>query len=314
MEFTLPAVLVDNQKRADMTASCRDCDAIPKVRNAGRVVLEDGERVQIMHNGIRVAAHAYYGEWMTDIIFRLRGHHEPQEEIVFYEVMKHIGPNATMLELGGFWSYYSLWFLAGSDRRRSIVLEPDPSHLKIGKRNAELNGRTIEFVQASVGEYSVPARPFRTESSGEILLRQVNVPDLLEEKGVSYLDILHSDVQGAETGIIASGEHLLRSHKIGFYIVSTHSHHISGDVLTHQKCLAMMQEFGGRILIEHDVQESFSGDGLIVAYFGQGSIEWNQPRISFNRYSTSLFRNPIYDYAQHVAESADLGLVENVRE
>jgi hypothetical protein len=70
----------------------------------------------------------------------------------------------------------------------------------------------------------------------------------------------------------------------------------------------MMRDFGGRILIEHDVQESFSGDGLIVAYFGQGSIEWNEPRISLNRYSTGLLRNPIYDYAQHVDESADLSM------
>jgi FkbM family methyltransferase len=308
MTFTLPPVLIDNQRRADMTARCRDCDAIPKVADAGRVGLENGEQIQIMHNGIRVAADRYYGEWMTDIISRLRGHHEPQEEIVFHEIMKHIGANATMLELGGFWSYYSLWFLAGSGTRRSIVLEPDPNHLKVGQKNAELNGRTIEFVQASVGEHSSSPRPFQTESAGEVLIRQVSVPDLLEEKGVPYLDILHSDTQGAETGIIASCEELLRSNRIGFCIVSTHSHHIGGDILKHQKCLAMMRDFGGRILIEHDVQESFSGDGLIVAYFGQGSIEWNEPRISLNRYSTSLFRNPIYDYAQHVDETADRGM------
>jgi hypothetical protein len=35
---------------------------------------------------------------------------EPQEELAFNEVLKHIGPHANMIEIGGFWSYYSLWF------------------------------------------------------------------------------------------------------------------------------------------------------------------------------------------------------------
>jgi hypothetical protein len=57
----------------------------------------------------------------------------------------------------------------------------------------------------------------------------------------------------------------------------------------------MLRDFGGTILAEHDVHESFSGDGLIAAYFGAEPIEWSEPPISRTRYSTSLFRNPIYD-------------------
>jgi hypothetical protein len=47
---------------------------------------------------------------MTGIIERLRGHHEPLEEVICHEVLRHLPPKATMLELGGFRSYYSLWF------------------------------------------------------------------------------------------------------------------------------------------------------------------------------------------------------------
>jgi hypothetical protein len=124
----------------------------------------------------------------------------------------------------------------------------------VGQKNAELNGKKTELVHASVGDHSSSRRPFQTESVGEVLLRQVSVSDLLEEKRVSYLDILHCDTQGAVTDLIASCEDLLHSKRIGFCIVSTHSHRIAGDVLTHQKCLAMMREFGGRILVEHDVR------------------------------------------------------------
>ena len=88
---------------------------------------------------------------------------------------------------------------------------------------------------------------------------------------------------------------LLADGRIRFCFVSTHTHHISGDALTHQRCLALLKEAGGQILAEHDVHESYSGDGLIVAYFGDSPLPWPSLRLSYNRYSTSLFRNPLFD-------------------
>lgn len=296
--------MMSTQDRTEMTVRCGDCVHILKVPDAGLIVDDNGRRVQIMHNGLRVIADGYYGPWTTEIISRLRGHHEPQEELVFHEVLKHVGPRATMVELGGFWSYYSLWFLQASPQRRAIVVEPDPNHLEVGRTNARLNSKVIDFVHASVGGASHRPRAFQTESAGAIQLCQVSIPDLLRDKGLSYLDILHSDIQGAELEVIESCKDLLLANRIGFCIVSTHAHQISGDALTHQKCLALLQELGGRILIEHDVHESFSGDGLIAAYFGKDPIDWSKPQISLNRYSTSLFRNPLYDLSDHLTHAA----------
>ena len=45
------------------------------------------------------------------------------------------------------------------------------------------------------------------------------------------------------------------------------------------------------------MQESFSGDGLILAKFGPLPKDWKTPTLSYNRYSESLFRNPLYDLA-----------------
>jgi FkbM family methyltransferase len=296
--FSLPPILLDNAARAAMTVSCGDCELIPKVPEAGKVISLDGKPVQIMHNGVRVVAGGYYGDWMTGIIERLRGHHEPQEEAVFHEILKHLAPQATMLELGGFWSYYSLWFKSEhGEQRHAFVVEPDPNHIAIGRANAALNNSEITFVQSSVGPEPISAVKFATESAGTIRIPQISVASLLREHRIPKLDVLHCDTQGAETAIIRSCESLLRGHAIRFAIVSTHSHHISGDPITHQRCLAMLKDFGGTILAEHDVHESFSGDGLIAAYFGAEPIEWNEPPISRNRYSTSLFRNPLYDLA-----------------
>lgn len=297
-EFSLPPVVVDNAARAEITVSCRDCESIPKVPDAGKLVSVEGRSIQIMHNGVRVVAGGYYGDWMSNIIERLRGHHEPQEEAVFHEVLKHVPPRATMLELGGFWSYYSLWFKSEhGSQRRAFVVEPDPDHIAVGRANAELNHSEIIFVQGCMGAEPLAAVNFPTESSGSIRIPQISVASLLHERDISTLDILHCDTQGAETAIIRSCESLLRSHSIRFGIFSTHSHHISGDPLTHQRCLTMLRDFGGTILAEHDVHESFSGDGLIAAYFGKEPIQWKEPPISRNRYSTSLFRNPLYDLA-----------------
>jgi FkbM family methyltransferase len=201
-----------------------------------------------------------------------------------------------MLELGGFWSYYSLWFLSSHpEQRRAIVVEPDPRHLAVGRSNAALNRREIEFLQASVGAEPLPSKIFTAESVGAIQIPQISVPSFLRERAIPYLDVLHCDTQGAETDIVQSCESLFRKRCVGFGIFSTHGHHITGDPLTHQRCLAMLQDFGGRILAEHDVHESFSGDGLIAAYFGANELAWSEPTISLNRYSTSLFRNPLYD-------------------
>lgn len=297
-EFALPpVVMMDHAGRAQMTVSCRDADAIPKVADAGEVVTFGGKRVQIMHNGVKVVAGGYHGDWMMTIIRELRGHHEPQEEVVFHELMKHIPQRATMIELGGNWSYYSLWFLQDFPDRASIVLEPDPNFMALGQENAELNDRQIQFIQGSVGDACRPRAGFETETAGVVVIPQITVAEIMRQAGWETLDVLHCDTQGAETAVIRSCEQLLTSRRIRFGVFSTHSHHISGDPLTHQRCLQMLKDFGGRILAEHDVHESFSGDGLIAAYFGETDIAWSAKPLSYNRYSTSLFRNPLFDLA-----------------
>src|ERR1017187_8622545 len=68
--------------------------------------------VPVMHDGILVVRDAYSGPWMTEIIRRLHGHHEPQEELAFSRVLVVIATSEdapTMIELGGWWAYYSLW-------------------------------------------------------------------------------------------------------------------------------------------------------------------------------------------------------------
>src|SRR5688500_16658334 len=156
-----------------------------------------------MHNGGRVVEGGYYGEWMTEVIRRLRGHHEPQEEVAFHAVLERLastaGPAPAILELGAFWAYYSLWFLHRIPGGRAFLVEPDPAYLEIGRRNIELNDFEATFHQAAVGRSKTPPIPFECESDG--VTRTVPVEglrSLLDRFHLDHLDVLFADVQGAE--------------------------------------------------------------------------------------------------------------------
>lgn len=302
------AVSRNERFRIEMTTSCRDTDKLEKVQYAGRMLEEHGSRVQVMFNGIRVPAGGYFGDWMSEIIERLKGHHEPQEELIFHELMKHVPAGGAMIELGAFWAYYSAWFLRGGpDTRRAIAVEPDGVHLEVGRETARLNDLDVEFVQACVGDHHEDVIEFDTaDGHGTFAIPMVTVPEVMAERGLDRLEILHCDTQGQELRVIESCEELLRSGKIRFVVVSTHSHHISGDPLIHQKCLAALTVYGGRVLAEHDVHESFSGDGLIVASFG-GPVDWpTDLYMSRNRQSTSLFRGLAVDLDEALEKNRQL--------
>ena len=307
------AELVDNERRIAIAARCRDADPIPKVADAGAVrTLDDGARVQIMHNGVKVPADGYCGSWMTRLIAQCGGHHEPQEERAFHEVVKRAPQDATMIELGGYWSYYSAWFLQGAPARRAVVLEPDPAHRAVGERTMALNGLNAEFIDGFVGAAPQAPTLFRTEDSGEMLLSGFSVPQVIADRAIERLDILHCDAQGAELAVLESCRPLFARRRINWVFVSTHAFQITGDPLTHQRCLALLREAGASIEAEHDVHESFSGDGLIVARFCDAPADWRPLDLSRNRYSESLFRNPLYDLARQMRRAPQRDLMEQV--
>ena len=141
---------------------------------------------------------------------------------------------------------------------------------------------------------------------------RLNVPLLMEMQAIERLDVLHCDIQGAEFDVLCSCKDLFERQRIQFVLVSTHDSRISGDPLTHQRCLAFIHNCKGRIVAEHDVHESYSGDGLIVAYFGDDSRAATPVPLSYNRYSASLFRNPLYDLAAARAASNPLETSQDI--
>jgi hypothetical protein len=237
-------------RRIDIAASCQDADYIPKVPLAGSVQKgADGITWQIMHNGIKVLADAYYDRFNTEIVRRLRGHHEPQEEKAFHEVLKQIRPGGVMIELGAYWGYYSLWFhkdIAGSI---NYLIEAVAENLRVGQRNFQLNGFEGHFKRGLIGkEENLTGNP-----------PTITVDGFIRHEALGRIAILHADIQGHEYEMLLGAKTSIRQGLFEFIFISSHGFKV------HAQCLRFLRKYGYRILCEHTPAESFAVDGLIVA-------------------------------------------------
>lgn len=280
--------------RISQTVACTDADAIPRVGNAGDTIVRDGERLQVMHNGVLVTEGGYYGVLSSEIIRCLRGVHEPQEEVAFDAVIRRLAATRvpdrppTMIELGSFWAYYSLWFLDSFPDGHTICLEPDPRNLVVGQRNFEINGRTGTFINAAIGAGSGATMSFTPDDrSAPIELPTHDLRSLLAMLDEPRVDILLADIQGGETALFADSIDVLRTGIVRFVVVSTHDLSISGSAMTHQGVLRNLLDAGGHIICEHSVTESASGDGLVVASFDPADRDLTVA-ISYSRARHSL--------------------------
>lgn len=246
-----------------------------------------------MHQGIVVAAGGYHGEWMTEIIRRLRGHHEPQEELIFHALLPHCRPGARMVEIGAFWAYYSAWFLSVVPRGTAVCLEPDAANAACGRQTLTLNGLAADWVVAAAGRTHVAHASFRRESDGRIVEVPVHsLASLVSVVGHGPVELLHIDAQGAELPFLESLADSRARELVRFVVVSTHAGQISGSLTTHEDCLRVVLRLGGTILAELSIEESYSGDGLIVASFNPLDAALAMPEVSRNAPPASLFGVP----------------------
>ena len=278
------------KERVEMTVGCKDCESIPKVARAGHVVDYKDKLVQVMHDGTLVSANGYCGKWMTEIIQRLKGHHEPQEELIFHSILQHCRPNNFIIELGSWWAYYTNWYLNRVPNSHAICIEPDPVHRQITEANLALNGNKA-IVLNGCASIDKSEHKILFESSNDYgMVPGFDMTSLGELVGDSTIAMLHVDVQGAELDFLQSIKRFDKVSQLRFIFLSTHHHFISGSTTTHHDCASMLTDVGAVILLEHSVSESFSGDGLIVASFRVEDSELELPAISRNSIQNSLFR------------------------
>ena len=191
-----------NHEYLPRVAQCRDCDSIPKVDNAGQVVETDFGPAQIMHQGVLVHEGCYHQQWMTDLIRCLHGHHEPQEEKLFYEALKYVPDDGVMLELGSFWAFYSLWLKKSKPKSKAYLIEPHPSKIELGQHNFQLNKFEGDFMQGYIGASHIDPSVFIDWDGKNFPSIQVSIDWYLKDKKIDKLHILQADIQDNEAALL----------------------------------------------------------------------------------------------------------------
>jgi hypothetical protein len=226
---------------------CPDNAKINCVPNAG--ACQEGH--QVMHNGLLIGQDGYYGAEVTRMLQMNRGIHEPQEEALFQEVLTRIPVGGSMMELGAYWGFYSLWFHQRVPQARCILVEGESENMQVGQRNFKLNGREATFLQAWIG-----AHDEIKEGASPTLC----VDSLLARYGWDHLDVLHSDIQGHEVKMLQGAKKALAEKRIDWIFISTHVNHE-----LHEQCKKNLLEQAYEIVCSVNLDETFSDDGLIVA-------------------------------------------------
>lgn len=233
------------QKRINLVVKSPDNNKINKVENAGKIFSD----YQLMHNGLKIHLGSYYNLGNSKLLEANSGIHEPQEEYCFQEVLKHLNHNASMLELGSYWSFYSMWFQQSIKNPVNIMVEPDPYKLFWGEKNFKLNNFRGTFVNAFI------SNQLNLKSNPPVM----TVDYILFKYKIDFLDILHSDIQGYELNMLKGSINALKNYKIKYLFISSHSNDI------HDECVKLLNSYQYVIVASANLNETYSWDGLIVA-------------------------------------------------
>jgi len=195
-----------------------------------------------MYNGVLINRRSYYGSF-SDILVLNKGVHEPLEEYIFDQIIKTIDEEEPlMIELGSYWAFYSLSLLQKKNNAKCYMIEPYDEELEYGKINFRLNNRIGEFIKGSVGEAGI------------------KIDNLIKERGIEKINILHSDIQGYELEMLNGANNAFNNLLIDYVFLSTHSQDL------HYSCLEWLREKRYNVIVSCDLEETTSYDGIIIAH------------------------------------------------
>ena len=243
---TLNLLIGKKADTQDYWARCREVcidpnnKHIPRVKDAGKII--DGNL--IMHNGLKVkmGEFAYCSDFAYIILTRNRGVHEPQEERVFREVLGYMPENATMIELGSYWAFYSMWFKKEIKNANCYMIEPEEKFLLSGKENFKLNNMDGTFIKGGIGK------------------NRIHIDDFIEKNGIETVHILHSDIQGVELEMLHTCEQSIGKNKIWYFFISSHTQKL------HYQCMHFLKNHGYAIVTSADFDfGTYCYDGVLVA-------------------------------------------------
>lgn len=231
--------------RIDDVLRCMDNQDIPRNPLAGKMVKD----LLMMHNGIKIDPLSYYSLPMLKMLMVNQGVHEPQEEKIFQEVLKSLSSDRqlTMLELGAYWSFYSMWFQKIHPTADCYMVEPNRMNLFYGQLNCQLNQAKGTFIHSGIGKQVNPKENVTT------------VNTICKKQNIDFIDLLHTDIQGYELEMLEGCDQMLSKKKVGYLFVSTHSNDL------HYACQKLLTDkYAYQTVASADLDETFCWDGILV--------------------------------------------------
>jgi hypothetical protein len=120
-----------------------------------------------------------------------------------------------MVELGAFWSFWTIVFGKKFPKSKSVIVEGDLEKLSVGLTNLYLNGLSaIAYHKTIAVEHSTLTEP--------LTIGNITLTELFESSETQVIDILHMDIQGAEFGIYEEVAERLENGTIKNVIMATH--------------------------------------------------------------------------------------------
>lgn len=217
-----------------------ELESIPKHNDAGKIV--DG--YQIMHNGLKIVENCYHPEYVTYTLKTYK-HFEPDQELWFHKALQTINSNGTMIELGSYWGYYSMWFNKSISNATNILVDSNTKHFNVGKENFKVNNLHGIFENLHVGAYNDSTT--------------TTVDSIIERNNLDYIDIVHADIQFAEYEMLIGCRKAIAAKKIKWFFISTHNAGLT------ELCTKYLAKHNYEILESRAENKIPSTDGLIVA-------------------------------------------------
>jgi hypothetical protein len=174
---------------------------------------------------------------------------------IYFQLLHLLPPNANILQLGCVWT-------CKPKQNMKKLTDKNDNYLK------NENSDNIELFNGYIGiGHYVGSSSFCPLDFRKINTPEYNIKKIIEDNGFynhidnenenNIIDILHSDIQGAEVDLLIGSINVLK--KIGFFVLFTYS----GK--SHNTCIDFMTANKFTILIDKALEESVSADGMIIA-------------------------------------------------
>lgn len=158
----------------------------------------------------------------------------------------------TMIELGSNQAYYSMLFKAilKDHETLTLMVEPTDIYMERGKHHFNVNNYDGIFLNKCIGKKWIA-------HNYEFNKEEISVDQLIKDYNIDKLDVLHSDIDGAELTMLEGAAESLKSKKIEYAFILTHF------LGLHEECLNFVSQFDYDVLLDHR-EDNVGADRLII--------------------------------------------------